>query len=214
VSNLADTKATANGQVAAYLPGGVGLPSGALDDEVHESTVEARGYWAGVWLRLKRDKLALAGAVFIVLLLFVASTALMWLVVRSSFGHTLLGIRDNEVRMRSLGYNVWAHKYIALIVSAVFAGVAGALIAYRNGFVSPSEFHLATSAEVLIMVILGGAGTLFGPMLGAFLIVLIKDVMSSYTEHWMIFLGIVYISTGLLAPEGIYNLVKAAVSRK
>ena len=68
MSNLADTKAAANGQVAAYLPGGVGLPSDALDDELHESTVEARGYWAGVWLRLKRDKLALAGAVFIVLL--------------------------------------------------------------------------------------------------------------------------------------------------
>ena len=72
MSNLADTKAAANGQVAAYLPGGVGLPSGALDDELHESTVEARGYWAGVWLRLKRDKLALAGAVFIVLLFLVA----------------------------------------------------------------------------------------------------------------------------------------------
>ena len=87
----------------------------------------------------------------------------MYMVVHSPFGHTLRGIRESDARMESLGYNTWLHRYIAFIVAAIFAGVAGNLLAYYNGFVSPSEFHLVTSAEALIMVILGGAGTLFGP---------------------------------------------------
>jgi branched-chain amino acid transport system permease protein len=151
-----------------------------------------------------------AGFYYFALTFFIVSTALMYLVVRSSFGHTLLGIRENEARMSSLGYNVWAHKYIAFIISAVFAGLAGSLIAYYNGYVSPTELHLVTSAEALIMVILGGAGTLFGPAVGACLILLIKNVVSGYTEHWMIILGMIYMLTGLVVPHGLLNLFKLA----
>jgi branched-chain amino acid transport system permease protein len=110
--------------------------------------------------------------------------------------------------MRSLGYNIWLQKYIAFIVSAVFAGLAGILIAYYNGFVSPAELHLVTSAEVLIMVILGGAGTLFGPAIGAGIIILIKNFVSGYTEHWMIILGAIYIFTVMFAPQGVYRLFR------
>jgi len=145
---------------------------------------------------------------YFVLLFFVISAVLMYLVVHSSFGHTLLGIRESETRMRSLGYNVWLHKYIAFIVSAIFAGLAGVLIAYYNCFVSPSELHLVTSAEGLIMVILGGAGTLFGPAIGASIIILIKNFVSGYTEHWMIILGALYMLTVMFAPQGVYRLFK------
>jgi branched-chain amino acid transport system permease protein len=145
---------------------------------------------------------------YFVLLFFVIATFLMYLVVRSSFGHTLLGIRESETRMTALGYNVWLQKYIAFIVSGIFAGLAGVLLAYYNGFVSPQELHLVTSAEVLIMVILGGVGTLFGPAIGAGIIILIKNFVSGYTEHWMIILGALYMATVMLAPQGVYGLFK------
>jgi branched-chain amino acid transport system permease protein len=150
---------------------------------------------------------------YFVLLFFIVSAILMYLVVRSSFGHTLLGIRESEIRMRSLGYNVWLHKYLAFIVAAIFAGLAGVLIAYYNRFVSPSEFQIVTSAEALIMVILGGAGTLFGPIIGACLIILIKNFVSGYTEHWMSILGAMYILTVIFAPQGVYNLLKRLLQK-
>ncbi len=145
---------------------------------------------------------------YFVLLFFVIASILMYLVVRSSFGHTLMGIRESETRMTALGYNVWLQKYIAFIVSGVFAGLAGVLLVYYNGFVSPSELHLITSAEVLIMVILGGVGTLFGPAIGAGIIILVKNFVSGYTEHWMIILGALYMGTVMLAPQGVYRLFK------
>jgi branched-chain amino acid transport system permease protein len=144
---------------------------------------------------------------YFVLLFFALSALLMYRVVRSPFGRTLLGIRESETRMAALGYYVWLQKYVAFIVSAVFAGLAGMLMAYYNGFVSPSELHLVTSAEALIMVTLGGAGTLFGPAIGAVVIILIKNIVSAYTEHWMIILGVIYMVTVMLAPEGIYSLL-------
>jgi len=150
---------------------------------------------------------------YLVLLFFLACTVLMYMVVHSPFGHTLLGIRESEVRMQALGYNVWLHKYIAFIVSAIFAGVAGMLLAYYNGIVSPAEFHLVTSAEVLIMVILGGEGTLFGPAIGACIIILVKTYVSGYTQHWMIILGIVYMGAVMFAPQGVYTMARQLLER-
>ena len=145
---------------------------------------------------------------YFVLLFFLIAIILMYLVVRSSFGHTLMGIRESETRMQALGYNIWLQKYMALIVSSVFAGLSGVLLVYYNGFVSPSELHLVLSAEALIMVILGGSGTLFGPAIGAAIITLVKNFVSGYTEHWMIILGAIYIATVVLAPQGVYRLFK------
>jgi len=150
---------------------------------------------------------------YFVLFFFIISAILMGLVVRSSFGHTLLGIRESETRMQSLGYNIWLQKYIAFIVSAMFAGFSGVLLVYYNRFVSPSELHLVTSAEGLIMVILGGAGTLWGPAIGAGIIILIKNFVSGYTEHWMIILGALYILTVMFAPQGVYRLAKQLVRK-
>jgi branched-chain amino acid transport system permease protein len=151
---------------------------------------------------------------YFILFFFVVGSALMYLVVRSSFGHTLLGIRESETRMKALGYNTWLQKYIAFIVSAAFAGLAGVLLAYYNGFVSPAELHLVNSAEVLIMVILGGVGTLFGPAIGAGIIILIKNIVSGYTEHWMIILGAIYMATVVVAPQGVYRPLKRLINGK
>src|SRR5688500_17600894 len=145
---------------------------------------------------------------YVTLLVFVASAALMLLIVRSPFGLTLRGIRENEGRMKSLGFNTWLHCYISFVVAGAFASVAGVMWAYYNGFVSPTYLDLTASSELFLMVTLGGPATLVGPMIGAGAIVLLKNVMSAYTARWLLILGIVYIVAILAAPQGIWNLRK------
>ena len=129
-------------------------------------------------------------------------------IVRSPFGRTLVGIRESESRMRTLGYNVWLHKYLGFIIAGGVGGFAGVLWAYYNGFVSPSDVELATSVEILLMVALGGRGTLVGPALGAAIIVFLKNVVSVYTHRWLLILGAVYIGTIVYAPEGIVGAIR------
>jgi branched-chain amino acid transport system permease protein len=129
--------------------------------------------------------------------------ALLGLLVRSPFGMTLMGVRESESRMRALGYNVWLHKYLAFVISGAFAGFAGVFWAYYNGFVSPIDVQLVTSVETLLMVALGGPGTLAGPALGAALIVFLKNFVSVYTKRWLLILGSVYIGVILFAPRGV-----------
>ena len=129
--------------------------------------------------------------------------ALLGVLVRSPFGLGLKGIRESETRMQALGYNVWLHKYLAFVISGLFAGFAGVLWAYYNGFVSPVDVQLVTSVEALLMVALGGPGTLAGSVLGAASIVFLKNVVSVYTKRWLLILGAVYIGIILFAPRGV-----------
>jgi branched-chain amino acid transport system permease protein len=144
---------------------------------------------------------------YVALAIFAASAALMALVVRSPFGLTLRGIRENEPRMKSLGFNTWLHCYLSYVMAGAFAGVAGVLWAYYNGFVSPTYLDLTASSELFLMVTLGGPGTLVGPALGAAALVVLKNVISAYTQRWLLILGTVYIVTILAAPQGLWNLV-------
>ena len=147
---------------------------------------------------------------YLSLVAFLIAFGLLSLIVRSPFGLSLQGIRETERRMRALGYDVWLHKYVAFILSGAFAGLAGALWAYYDGFVSPVEVHLVTSVEALLMVALGGPGTLVGPVLGAGVIVLFKNLLSIYTKRWLLILGLVYIGVIVLAPKGIVGAVRGA----
>jgi branched-chain amino acid transport system permease protein len=140
---------------------------------------------------------------YLTLVAFALVVLVLLVVVRSPFGLTLQGIRESEGRMRTLGYNVWLHKYVAFVLSGLLGGVAGVLWAYYNGFVSPVEVQLVTSVEALLMVALGGPGTLLGPALGAGMIVFLKNFVSVYTKRWLLILGSVYIGTILFAPGGI-----------
>jgi branched-chain amino acid transport system permease protein len=139
--------------------------------------------------------------------LTLAAAALAWallgLLVRSPFGLSLMGIRESESRMRALGYNVWLHKYLAFVIAGAFAGFAGVFWAYYNGFVSPVDVQLVTSVETLLMVALGGPGTLAGPALGAAVIIFLKNFVSVYTKRWLLILGAVYIGVILFAPRGV-----------
>lgn len=140
------------------------------------------------------------------------SAAVAWvllgLLVVSPFGLGLRGIRGSESRMQALGYNVWLHKYVAFVLSGAFAGFAGTLWAYYNGFVSPNDVQLITSVEALLMVALGGPGTLIGSALGAGLIVFLKNFVSVYTKRWLLILGGVYIGVILFAPTGIVGALR------
>jgi len=138
----------------------------------------------------------------------VAAWAMLGLLVRSPFGMGLQGIRESETRMRALGYNVWLHKYLAFVIAGAFAGFAGVFWAYYNGFVSPVDVQLVTSVETLLMVALGGPGTLAGPALGATIIVFLKNFVSVYTKRWLLILGAVYIGVILFAPQGVLGALK------
>ena len=132
---------------------------------------------------------------------------LLFCIVRSPFGYALRGIRESETRMLALGYDAWLYKYLAFVLASAFAGLAGAMYAYYNKFVGIDYLHVVRSAEALLMVILGGAGTLLGPAIGAALIVLLENVISAYTQRWLLVLGAIYVVVTLLAPRGLVGLV-------
>ena len=143
---------------------------------------------------------------YVTLLVFVACGILIAVLERSPFGLALRGIRENEPRMKSLGFNTWLHCYVSFVLAGAFASVAGVLWAYYNSFVSPTYLDLTASSELFLMVTLGGPATLVGPVIGAGAIVLLKNVISAYTARWLLTLGIVYIVTILAAPQGLWNL--------
>ena len=140
---------------------------------------------------------------------FIVAAVLLLLIVRSPFGLGLQGIRESPTRMAALGYNVWLHRYIASNIAALFAGLAGMLHAWHNGIVTPGQMGLVTSAEALLMVILGGAGTIIGPMIGALVIVLVEFLVNRYTERWVSVLGAIYILVVVAAPQGLYAPLRA-----
>ena len=142
----------------------------------------------------------------ILILIFFAGHRL----VHSRFGMAIQGIRDNERRMRLLGFPTFRYKLVCFILSAGVAGLAGALMANQNLYVGPALMHWKQSAEVLVMVILGGMKSLAGPILGAVALLLAEEVLSNYTEHWMIILGPLLILVVLYGRNGIYGLLGGA----
>src|SRR5215475_3269376 len=145
---------------------------------------------------------------YLAFIAFALAFVVLRTIVRSPFGQSLVGIRESESRMRTLGYHVWLHKYLGFVIAGGVGGFAGVLWAYYNGFVSPSDLELATSVEILLMVALGGRGTLIGPALGAVVIVGLKNLVSIYTHRWLLILGGVYIGTIVYAPEGIVGALR------
>ena len=136
-----------------------------------------------------------------------ATVALMLLAivrfVRSPFGQALRGIKESATRMRTLGYNVPLMLAISFTISGFFAGVAGVLAVFLNNFISPNSVALTQSTQGLLMVILGGVGTVWGGFVGAATIILLQNLFSFYTERWASILGLIFIVTMLFAPEGL-----------
>ena len=145
---------------------------------------------------------------YVVLGFFLASFFALHLLVSSPFGKSLVGIRERELRMRILGYNTWLHKYIAFVVAGAFGGLAGVLWAHLNGIVSPSDVLLPASVDALLMVVLGGSGTLVGGLVGATVVVFLREYLATLVPWWQYVLGTVYVLTILYLPGGIMALFK------
>jgi branched-chain amino acid transport system permease protein len=137
------------------------------------------------------------------LLVFVVALVTMILFVRSPLGASLRGTRDQPRRMNALGYNVWLIRFFAFLFSGFWTAVSGLLFIYYNQFISPPIAALQTSAETLLMVISGGTATLLGPIAGAAILVIMKNVVSSYIERWNLVLGIIFVLIITFMPEGL-----------
>jgi branched-chain amino acid transport system permease protein len=145
------------------------------------------------------------------LVLFVLAALVLWRVVCSPFGHVLRGIHENEARMEAVGYAVDRYKLLAFVIAGVFAGLAGSLYAQFNGSITPDAFFWTTSGEALLMVIIGGTGTLGGAVLGAAAFILLQSLVSTYTERWMLILGVTFILFVLLAPGGMVGALRGRI---
>jgi branched-chain amino acid transport system permease protein len=147
------------------------------------------------------------------LAVFALAVLFMWRLLRSPFGASLRGTRDQPRRMTALGYNVWLIRWLAFVMAGVWGGVAGLLFVYYNKFVSPQTLSLQNSAEVLIMTILGGVGSIAGPIVGAAIITIVKTVVSSYVERWNTLLGVLFVAVILFMPEGLIPGLRRLWSR-
>ncbi len=139
-------------------------------------------------------------ATFVVFLIALGAIAVF---VASPLGAAVRGTRDQPRRMNALGYHVWMIRFVAFLFSGLWTGVAGLLYLYYNQFVSPQAVALTASAEALLMVIAGGTGTLPGPVVGAALVVVIKNVASAYIERWNFVLGAIFVGIVVFMPEGL-----------
>jgi branched-chain amino acid transport system permease protein len=146
----------------------------------------------------------------LVAIIFLIVAAFMWNLTRSTYGRALVGTRENERRMRALGYDTTRLKLSAFVIAGAIAGIAGALSAHSQRFVSAQDAGIGTSVQAFVMVLIGGAGTLLGPMLGAAVVLFIERVLSSATPVAQTVLGLVFIAFVLTARQGIVGLGKDA----
>ena len=140
---------------------------------------------------------------YVTLLACVAVLVLTARVLNARFGHVLQAIRENEVRMQSLGYAVFRYKLCAFVMSGALAGLAGALLANQSGFVSPAMMQWSQSGMLMMMVILGGVGHLYGGVWGAIVFLLLEETLSHFTIHWQLGLGALLLMVVLLLPNGL-----------
>jgi branched-chain amino acid transport system permease protein len=143
---------------------------------------------------------------FVVFGFFAVSLLAMYTLVRSPFGKSLAGIRERELRMQILGYNTWLHKYIAFVIAGGFGGLSGVLWAHTAGIVSPVNVELPTSVDALLMAVLGGAGTLVGGVIGAFIVFGIREYLSTLVPWWQYVLGGIYVLTIFYLPTGLMGI--------
>ncbi len=143
---------------------------------------------------------------YLVFCFFALSLLTMYVLVQSPFGRSLTGIRERELRMQILGYNTWLHKYVAFIIAGGFGGLAGVLWAHTAGIVSPENVVLTTSVDALLMAVLGGAGTLVGGVIGASIVIGLREYLSTVVPWWQYVLGAVYVATILYLPTGLMGI--------
>ena len=136
--------------------------------------------------------------------------ALLWLghrLIHARFGTVVRAARSNEARMQAVGFSTFRYKLAAFVIAGAVCGLAGALLANQTEYLTPSYMHWTRSGDIMVMVILGGMGTLFGPVLGALALLLLEDVLSAWTVHWQVVLGPLLVLVVLYGRGGLYGLL-------
>jgi ABC-type branched-subunit amino acid transport system ATPase component/ABC-type branched-subunit amino acid transport system permease subunit len=139
--------------------------------------------------------------------LVVVATIINWRIVHSPFGRVLQAIRENEVRTFCLGYNPKQYKFMAFVLSTFFGGLAGSLYALLLNFAYPQTLHVVTSGEIAAMALVGGMRNFFGPVVGSSIFIFLRDQLSSYTENWLVFFGIIFMGFVLFSYNGIVGIL-------
>jgi branched-chain amino acid transport system permease protein len=145
---------------------------------------------------------------YLVLVLFAAAVGIMALLLRSPFGRTLLAIRENERRARFLGIPVEQHIWLSFVISCLFVALAGTLYALLNNFTDPRALRWDQSGNFVIMAVLGGMRSFWGPLIGAAIFVVLQDYVSSHTENWMSFIGLFFVLIVLFFPRGVLGIIR------
>ena len=145
---------------------------------------------------------------YFVLGCFAIAVTLMWLLLRSPFGRTLLAIRENERRARFLGIPVERHIWLSFVISCCFVSLAGTLYALLNNFTDPRALRWDQSGNFVIMAVLGGMRSFWGPLIGAAIFVVLQDYVSSHTENWMSFVGLFFVLVVLFFPRGVLGILR------
>ena len=150
---------------------------------------------------------------YMALAVFALAVSIMALLLRSPFGRTLIAIRENEQRARFLGIPVEQHIWLAFVISCLFASMAGTLYALLNNFTDPRALRWDLSGNFVIMAVLGGMRSFWGPLVGAAIFVVLQDYVSSHTENWMSFIGMFFVLVVLFFPRGVLGIIKRKVAQ-
>jgi branched-chain amino acid transport system permease protein len=152
---------------------------------------------------------------FFALALFALVTVFLWRLVHSPFGRVLQAVKQNETRAAFVGHNVWLYKWLAFVISAAVAGIAGALFAMAQQSAYPNVMSLHNSGFVVMMVLIGGGLVSFwGPVIGAAFFILARDLLGAYTETWLLWYGLAFIAMVLFKPEGIAGMWATLTGRE
>jgi branched-chain amino acid transport system permease protein len=142
--------------------------------------------------------------------LLLATAYLVWRIVNSRFGMAIQGARSNDRRMRAIGFPTYRYKLVCFVIAGTICGLAGALLANHTDFISPAIMHWTRSGDLIVMAVLGGMGSVLGPVLGAVALLVLEEVLSGITEYWQIIIGPIFLLVVLFARGGIDGLLAGA----
>jgi branched-chain amino acid transport system permease protein len=144
---------------------------------------------------------------YLCLVLLLLTSCLIWRIVNSRFGMVIRGARSNERRMRAIGYPTYRYKLVCFVIAGTLCGLAGVLLANHTDFINPAMMHWTRSGDLIVMAVLGGMGTVLGPVLGALALLVLEEVLSGVTEYWQIIIGPIFLLVVLFARGGIDGLL-------
>jgi branched-chain amino acid transport system permease protein len=149
-----------------------------------------------------------------VLVCLAGTLLLVHRIMGSRFGRIVLAMRDDDVRAEALGVPTFRYKLVLFVIGAALGGLAGALMVNQQNYVNPNVLHWTQSGTLMVMVILGGVGSLWGGVVGAFALLVLEEVVAAYTVHWQFWVGWVLLAIVLYAPKGLVGLLRRAAGRE